>query len=514
MTHAEKFHYADLGSDAAPPTEPARRSLAELESQITELAGHLNAASFRWLELIAEFDRREGWADGSTPSCAHWLGWKCGIDAGAAREKVRVARALEGLPMISAAMARGALSYSKVRALTRVATVETEDMLLMIALHGTAHHVETLVRRYRRAQEACELGREALQYVNRAVNWFYDDDGSLVLRARLTAETGALLVKALELASDEPRCEPASPDVPAETSDGCNVPDSDSSKSSESSMWSKSSKSSNSKSSNSCDLRDFVGPDSSNPQDSTYVPSTLSQRRADALALFAETWLSNGYQALGGGERQQIVVHVDGETLRENTPGRCEIAGGASIAAQTARRLSCDASLVTLVEDESGRPLDIGRRTRTIPPAIRRALRARDDGCRFPGCTHTHFLDGHHIRHWANGGETKLSNLVMLCRFHHRQVHEGQVDVRLLDDGALRFINANGKRLEAAQSMLGDTAKLLCEHRRVGIAIAPTTAVTGWCGELIDYPMAVEGLLFQQGRAGRDVAAGTSDGSS
>jgi hypothetical protein len=361
MTHAEKFHYADLGSDAAPPTEPARRSLAELESQITELAGHLNAASFRWLELIAEFDRREGWADGSTPSCAHWLGWKCGIDAGAAREKVRVARALEGLPMISAAMARGALSYSKVRALTRVATVETEDTLLMIALHGTAHHVETLVRRYRRAQEACELGREALQYVNRGVNWFYDDDGSLVLRARLTAETGALLVKALELASDEPRCEPASPDVPAETSDGCNVPDSDSSKSS------------NSSHSISRDLRDFVGPDSSNPQDSTYLPSTLSQRRADALALFAETWLSNGYQALGGGERQQIVVHVDGETLRENTPGRCEIAGGASIAAQTARRLSCDASLVTLVEDESG------------PSAGHRPQDAHHTSCDSPG---------------------------------------------------------------------------------------------------------------------------------
>ena len=208
----------DSPSEAAPQTAPALRSLAELESQITELAGHLNAASYRWLVLIAEFDRREGWADGSTPSCAHWLGWKCGIDAGAAREKVRVARALEGLPMISAAMARGELSYSKVRALTRVATAETEDTLLMIALHGTAHHVETLVRRYRRAQEACELDREAIQYANRGVNWSYDDDGSLVLRARLTAETGALLVKALELATEDFHRAPASPDVAAETS--------------------------------------------------------------------------------------------------------------------------------------------------------------------------------------------------------------------------------------------------------------------------------------------------------
>ena len=192
----------------------------ELESQITELAGHLNAASYRWLVLIAEFDRREGWADGSTPSCAHWLGWKCGIDAGAAREKVRVARALEGLPMISAAMARGELSYSKVRALTRVATVATEDSLLMIALYGTAHHVETVVRGYRRAKAACELNREAMQHANRGLNWYYDDDGSLVLRARLTAETGAVLVKALELATENVRRPPRSPasaDVSEET---------------------------------------------------------------------------------------------------------------------------------------------------------------------------------------------------------------------------------------------------------------------------------------------------------
>ena len=135
--------------------------------------------------------------------CGPSLGWKCGLDRGAAREKVRVAHALENLPLISAAMARGALSYSKVRALTRVATPQTEDTLLMIALHGTAHHVETLVRRYRRAQEAAELSREALQFNNRRVSYFYDDDGSLVLNARLPAETGAVLVKALEVATED-----------------------------------------------------------------------------------------------------------------------------------------------------------------------------------------------------------------------------------------------------------------------------------------------------------------------
>jgi hypothetical protein len=233
------------------------------------------------------------------------------------------------------------------------------------------------------------------------------------------------------------------------------------------------------------------------------VPDTLSQRRADALGRIAETWLGHGYRSLGG-DAHQIVVHVDSETLRHDTPGRCEIEGGPALAAHTARRLSCDASVVMLIEDESGQPLDVGRRMRSIPPAIRRALRTRDAGCRFPGCTHTRFLDGHHIRHWAHGGETKLSNLVMLCRFHHRQVHEGRIEVRRLDDGALRFIGRHGERLEDAAKMVGDTAGLVGQHRMHGIDIDPATATTRWCGERLDYGMAVEGLLLQQERARRD----------
>ena len=176
------------------------RSIDELAAEICTLTGHINAANHRWLMLIAEFDRRNGWADSATQSCAHWLNWKCGIAMGAAREKVRVARALENLPKISAAMACGKLSYSKVREITRVASAETEDYLLMIAEHGTAQHVEKLVRAYRRCQEAEELSREARQQQNRSVNYRYDDDGSLIINCRLPAEAGALMLKALELA--------------------------------------------------------------------------------------------------------------------------------------------------------------------------------------------------------------------------------------------------------------------------------------------------------------------------
>ena len=181
-------------------------SIPELEAQITELAGHLNAANHRWLALIAEFDRRQGWSDGLSQSCAHWLSWKCGLDLGAAREKVRVARALEGLPQIAGAMGRGELSYSKVRAVTRVATPATEEALLNVALSGTTHYVEAVVRQFRQAQELEEMSREARQYAHRRLTFFHDEDGSLIVKLQLAAESGALLLKALDAASSMCRC--------------------------------------------------------------------------------------------------------------------------------------------------------------------------------------------------------------------------------------------------------------------------------------------------------------------
>src|SRR5678815_1278626 len=172
------------------------RTIDDLASELCTLAGHINAATHRMLKLIAEFDQRHGWNDGATQSCAHWLNWKCGIAMGAAREKVRVAHALEALPKISDAMACGKLSYSKVREITRVASAATEDYLLMIAEHGTAQHVEKLVRAYRRCQEAEELSREERQQQGRSVSYRYDDDGSLIVTCRLPAEAGAQILKA------------------------------------------------------------------------------------------------------------------------------------------------------------------------------------------------------------------------------------------------------------------------------------------------------------------------------
>jgi hypothetical protein len=420
-------------------------STPDLIDRITELAGHLNAANARWLALIAEFDRRRGWAEWGVKSCAHWLNWKCGIALGAAREKLRTAHALLGLPRIAEAMAEGRLSFSKVRAMTRVAEPDTEVMFLNVGLNGTATHVEKLVRSYRRAKESQELSREAQQQRNQSLWWFHEPDGSLSIKGRFPAEVGALFIKAIQAAEDSI---PAQKDVSAGTfSDTC---------------------------------------------------LTTGERRINALSRIAESFLATGDQELSGGERSQIVIHVDGETLKHGHAGRCELEHGPSIAGETARRLACDASVIRIIENERGEPLNVGRRTRTIPPAIRRALNSRDRGCRFPGCSFTRYVDGHHVTHWAHGGETKLTNLVTLCRFHHRQVHEGRVMVACLDDGAFRFTRPNGKSFERPLRPATTWGELVASQQ---IQITPQTAITGWRGEALDVDHAV-GWLMQ--RAGYD----------
>jgi hypothetical protein len=229
----------------------------------------------------------------------------------------------------------------------------------------------------------------------------------------------------------------------------------------------------------------------------------------------AEGFLASDQQPLSGGDHQQIVVHVDAQTLKHDHAGRCELEDGPGIAAETARRLACDASLVMLIENEQGEPLNIGRKTRTIPPALRRALRSRDRGCRFPGCTHTRFVDGHHVEHWAQGGETSLSNLVSLCRFHHRQLHEGRIVVQLLDDGAFRFVRPDGQAFDSptpGASRQIDWMQLVAAHQARQIRITPSTAITRWQGESLDYELAVDGLLTRAKRT-ENVSAETLRGS-
>jgi len=451
--------------DGGMPVVVPTRTIRELEAEITSLAGHLNAATYRWLTLLTEFDDRKGWHDCATQSCAHWLNWKCGIDFGAAREKVRVAHALETLPKIAASMATGELSYSKVRAITRVATPATEDVLLMVALHGTAAHVEKLVRGYRRAQEAEALSREAQQQTSRCMSYHWDDDGSLVLKARLPAEAGVLVLKALDVAMEnlEPRF--VRPEV------------------------------------------EWANRAESHTEVSAETPSvklTPGMARADALAVMAESFLAHGAEAMSGGDKHQVVIHVSAETVQLNSdqslapiaqsPGFSEFEDGPAIASETARRLACDSSVVRIIEDGEGNPLDIGRKTRAIPPALRRALNSRDQGCRFPGCCNKRYTHGHHVVHWANGGETKLINLITLCYFHHRLVHEGGWDVQVLDDGAFRFLRPDGEALDASIPANPDSDASRITHYG-------SRQPSQWRGDKMDYHLATM-ILFQKEKRG------------
>jgi hypothetical protein len=299
------------------------------------------------------------------------------------------------------------------------------------------------VRAYRRCQEAEELSREARQQETRSVTWRHDDDGSIILTCRLPAEAGAQILKAIDVAVEN---------VPAGTS----------------------------------------------PE-----PVRFSARRADALALVAESFLAHTAIECPGTDRHQIVVHVAAETLRDRAAGCCEFEHGPSMAAETARRLSCDASLVALIENDEGEPLSVGRKTRTVSAPLRRLLNARDKGCRFPGCANSRYVDAHHIEHWANGGETKPSNLVSLCRFHHRAVHEGGIRIERLDDGALRFVKANGAAIDGVApgftQPLGDWRQLTNGSR------AP---VASWKGDRMDYGLTID-VLLQQTRRAKNVPAGT-----
>ncbi len=382
-----------------------REQSERLGAEIAELCSYIYAAEHRFLTLIREFDEQRGWAWLGFHTCSHWLNFNCGMGMNAARERVRVAHALGNLPKIDARFASGALSYSKVRAMTRIADESNEDYLLMIAKHGTAYHVEKLVSKYRRVVRLNDADAVRTLYDNRQLSCYYDHDGSLVIKGRFPAEQGALIVKALEMAMEK-----SFADVSAETSESSE-------------------------------------------------PEPIATRRADALAEVAETYMNSEPVPNATADRYQVVVHVVGAAspLKGDNKPQMDRGHGPLLqddphiedgphvypkgtwSAETSRRIACDCSMLGIREDENGEPLSIGRKTRSIPPAMRRALRIRDGGCRFPGCTNDRFVDGHHIQHWADGGETSLDNLVLLCRRHHHLVHEGGFTCAKTNDGEVYF---------------------------------------------------------------------------
>jgi hypothetical protein len=369
-------------------------SIDDLDAAICVLTTQQNAVEYRLLLLVREFDDRCGWAKWNFASCAQWLAWRCGIGRSAAREKVRVAHALRDVPLIAAAFEAGRLSYSKVRALTRAANAANEQALLAYALDVDAVKVEQRCRQIRNVQP--ESVEDALRaWRRRSLTVFRNDArGTLTISVELPVEEGEVIVQALEKAVQ-------------------------------------------------------AGEVAKGPE---FGEEGWHAQQADALVVVAKRYLGGDTpeRVMGEGsdtgrsagvttaDRYQVVVHVDESALRGG-------AGQSELPVETIRRLACDGSIRVVTEDARGDPLDVGRRHRIVPPALRRALWARDRGCTFPGCGNRRFVDAHHLKHWVHGGETTLENTALLCTHHHRLVHEGGLRLRRTAEGEIEFRRADGR---------------------------------------------------------------------
>ncbi len=410
--------------------QPSRNEL--LANEISELAAHIHAATYRFLVKVREFDTREAWAEMGAKNCAQWLNWRCGISTHTAREKLRVAHALLELEKISASFKKGELSYSKVRAVTRVANKDNEEFLLNIALSGTAAQLERVVRCEIRTECEVDLStRTEAAYDEREFSWRETEDGSVEFFGRLPAELAEKVIQAIKANEKS---------VPAET-------------------------------------------------------SSPKARRADALVSLADS----------GCEGYEVTLHVPAGTSKcANT-----LKSGATIPAAAAERLCCDAKIIPVVEGEQGEVLDIGRKTRTIPPAISRALHIRDKSCcRFPGCTHTRHLQSHHIQHWAHGGKTSLDNLVLLCWHHHHLVHEGGFGCSVIKTAskktpAIVFRKPDGVIISDAFRLRQVSNKL--EEQQDTLGIHSTTCTAKDSGSNLDLDLILHGLnLMKRDRGGHE----------
>ena len=478
---------AEVAAAAEPLTDP-EDELFLLGERCAQAYMQADALHYQAMKLLAEFDRRKGWEDTGFSSTAEWLAWRIGIKPGAARERVRTALALEELPLTSEAMRRGELSFTKVRALTRVARPDTETTLLDFARAGSAANLERMVRGWKTLDRKSEVTAEQIRHRTRRFSAWVDDDGMVVVRGRLDPEVGALLMRAVEAASDalyrsEARREKEQDGEPGPRD-----------------TW----------------------PDEKEGAHTELEETKPEQRRADAVGLIAERAFAAGFgNGAGSGngnaaeagagndagnedapisgsraERYMVMLHVDAPTLEEfGDAGLSELEDGSGVSAETSQRLTCDASLVTIAHGPDGQVLGAGRKTRTIPPALRRALEARDRGCRFPGCG-LRFTEAHHVKHWADGGETSLSNLGLLCRAHHRAVHEGRVQVCLDRDAKIVFFTPRGKAIAGAPPATVEVDAKPAAGRPTESPPGPLAGAPRWKRDG-DIPWAVEARAWE-----------------
>ncbi len=491
-------------------TRLSREQVDQLADDIAIAAAHIDAATHQLLSSIRRFDACGGWYRQGAKSCAHWLSWRIGLGVNAAREKVRVARRLGELELIDGALRDGVVSFSKVRAMTRVATAENEAKLLVMAKSSTGAQLERICRGYRQVMEPRKARQDdERRYVRKR----HTRSGMVRIEAQLRPDEAALVMQALgEMRGVARSCACCGDDGGAEgkiTAVTCGhgterttaaeittvtFPGVADQIEAAAEITAVTSLHDNGQGKSAAEITAVTSLD---PEHDTPTPNL-----ADGLVLMAESVLATGPAARRAGERNQLLVQLSEERLDTGELGswRAELHDGSWLSGPSLMRLVCDASVTVVKTAADGSILDVGRKRRTIPPAMWTALLARDGGgCRFPGCCSRIFLAAHHIEHWAQGGHTKLDNLVLVCGHHHERLHEGGFQVERRADGTLVFITPDGELIEPAPApptVTGEALQVItADHQAQGLHIDRKTSLPNWFGDPLDLGAAVGVLL-------------------
>jgi hypothetical protein len=425
--------------------------LDALGDEIATFAARIDVAEHALITRLRVFDAHEAWGSLGFHSCAHWLSWRIGISLKAAREKVRVARALGSLPKLDAVFARGEISYSKARAITRVATSESEQDFIEVAAHASAAQLERMTRAFQRVRDDAKGAMMVRRNPRRFVRRSETPGGMVRIEMQLPPEEAAVVWEAMQSALDQASAE-AVTEAPAE-----------------------------------------ARPAPAND------PEEVQERRADAVVDVARAYLQHQPRTLGSA--YELVVITTAHQLEQGPDGvGGYLRDGTPVPLQIARMLACDGARVDVTMGESGELLDVGRRTRAIPSAIGRALWLRDGGCRVPGCGRNRHLHGHHIQGWAEGGPTSLSNLVLVCSSHHRLIHEGKLSAEVRDDKIV-FLDRRGQAIPgvAPSAASGHELEELEQFlREADLHVDASTMKNKWDGTHVSVEEILDWMLIAE----------------
>jgi hypothetical protein len=552
--------------------------LDRLGEQIAEQAAHLDAATHQLLVDLREFDERGGWYAQGALSCAHWLSWRIGWTLATARDHVRVARKLPETPAISDALRRGEVSYSKVRAMLRIATPSNEALLLDYARFMTASQLEETCRKYalvlRHGQDPHPLGDLQRRCVRRRDT----EDGMVKIEAVLHPEEAELIWTMLTHAAGQlvrsPRSStPADPTsnhasaetraiqvIPAATSIYAGGTEGDVPADPRQLATESRSRDSSSAVPQSSEPGQSIAKPDTSPHSKSLLDRLLDEaevlcaaepapegseqssgnetrtsratsvlhRRADAVqrafsradALVA---LAQGYLRGDRPNRApiEVVLTISASSLRTGgaqplggspAAGGSQLEGGlhavevgelgeSFVSCEAARRLSCDSGVVDVIVDDHGVPLSVGRKRRTMSGQLKRALLERDKTCTFPGCTNRLFLEAHHIKHWADGGETSLRNGCLLCSTHHHYVHEYKYTIELDPDQRPQYRDPHGRLVVAVpeRPVVSDLGWPSIRAANQPLAISADTNACKWDGNPVDYGAVIGYLVVADG---------------